>query len=134
KVNVMTLLETHVSFFPAGLFDRSKLVALDLALHVQRLHTNHFHVKQLFDSFFNFKLGCRGQHLEHNLATHFRADCSLFGNMRTQQNFINTFRVHPSISSIFLSADMVTMTLSKATRLTGSTPCTSRTSTLCKLR
>src|SRR5690606_3764167 len=134
KVDVMTLLQAYICFLPARLSDSAELVALDLAFDVECLHAQHLYAEQLLYRLLHFQLCCARQHFEHYLIVRFGTVGSFLGNMWTEQNLINTFRVHPSISSNFFSADTVTITFSKAIRLTGSTPCTSRTSTLCRLR
>src|SRR5690606_42030099 len=84
--------------------------------------------------FFDFQLGGVRRHFKYNLVTGIADTCSLLRDYRAQQDLIDALLVHPSISSNFFIAGTVTITLSKRIRLTGSTPCTSRTSTLCKLR
>src|SRR5690606_5047941 len=110
--------------------------ALQLAAGVADRDIRHFNFKHQFHGGGDFPLAGIAAHLEDILIGALGQASSLFRDVRRQQNGCQPFviRIHASHSSTCLTAGTVISTFSKRTRLTGSRPCTSRTSTARMLR
>src|SRR5690606_35605861 len=92
------------------------------------------HLEQLLDRLLDLVLGRIAADLEPDLVGRITKNSALLGHMRTEQDLEYTLLVHASHSSTARTASTVISTFSCRSRLTGSMPLTSRTSTFGRLR
>src|SRR5210317_2083512 len=107
-------------------------VALHFTFNIYNIDAVYFDVEEFFNGMLDFKLVSVNCNTEYDLIASICCHSGFLGNTRAFQDLKNALLVHPNNSSNFLTASTVMMVLSKATKLTGSTASTSRTSTLCK--
>src|SRR5918993_5783076 len=139
-VDRLAIGQLHVRLAPVTTATLAELEGLVLALHVHHVHRFDRHRKDLLDRGLDVRLGGGLGDLEDILVRHFLQARGLFGHTRRTDHVVqiaetrDRLGVHASHSSIFLTASVVTTTVSAPTRATGSRPCTSRTSTYGRLR
>lgn len=118
EIDVLAGLQAHIGLLPARTPTRRALEALLLALDRGGAHMLHLDVEHLLHGALDLRLAGVREHPEHDLVRGVRDARALLGDVRRDQNPHQALFVHPSFSSIFLSAGTVIRTLSKATRLT----------------
>src|SRR5690606_576988 len=135
EVDVRTFFQGDIRFFPVTTLTKASAGTFGFAFYVHSANAINLNFKQLFYRCFNLWFSCVFRYFEHDSVSSFCSHSRLFRNVRSQNYSQQTFFAHhDNTSSICFTASAVIKTFSKAIKLTGSRPCTSRTSTLCKLR
>src|SRR5690606_10999496 len=137
--------QRHVRLAPVATAALALAEGLVLALHVHHVDRLDLDAENLLDGRLDVGLGRRLGDFERVLVGNFLQARGLLGHARRTDHVVELasgelarraigVAVHASHSSIFFTASLVTRTLSALTSVTGSRPCTSRTSTYGRLR
>src|SRR5438034_989969 len=147
EVDFLSWLEADVRLLPVPAAAGILPEALGLALDVGDLNVGDLNFEQQLDGSLHFRFGCVRRHAKHDLIVLVRDRRRLFRDGRREDELQQTLliilrrhgrhlfsRAHPSISSSWARAALVSSTFSNRTRLTGSISLVSRTSTSVRLR
>ena len=142
EVDFLARLQADVGLLPAAAPAREAAEALRLALDVDDLDALDLDLEHRLDRRLHLRLGRVGQHLEDHLLVLVREIRGFFRDDRREQHDREALGIvllgvscpPPSISSNCATAALVSITLWKRTRLTGSTSRVSSTSTSGRLR
>src|SRR5579862_39737 len=141
EIDFLAGLEAHIGLLPVAPPARVRAETLLLSLDVGHLHRVDADLEHQLDRRLHFGLGRVLQHSKDDLIVLVRDERALLGHDRREQHrhqalaAVSGGRTHdPQRSSNCATAPFVSNTLSKRTKLTGSTSRVSSTSTSARLR
>src|SRR5690606_3643338 len=129
-VDALAVGQAHVRLTPVATAAGTGAEGLAIARHIDDVDLLDLYVEPLFHGGLGVGLGDVVRNFEHVLVVELLQARGLFRHARSKQDAENLLvGAHASHSSIFLTASAVISTESAPTRVTGSSPWTSRTCT-----